>query len=127
MVKCSTCDFENPDDNTYCIRCGSKIIKHEKTSADVKTLEVSIILAIFLPGISYFYLKQWRRGILFFLVFPIMLFNFAFIAGFYTMTYTLDVFIITVLLIISFSVLYLVQIYDVVKITKLINRGVIEI
>ncbi|WP_455644978.1 hypothetical protein [Methanosphaera sp.] len=119
MIRCPKCDFENYDKTEYCVNCGKNLTNIEQTHTF--KLSISLILAIILPGISYFYLKQTYKGLMFFALFPLLLINFAFIGGEYTICYPISVKMIISLLKIVLVMLYLFQIYDIIKITKKVN------
>ena len=87
---------------------------------------ISILLAIFLPGISYFYIEQWYSGILFLLLIPLIFISYAVIAAFYSTTYNISSEIGVYLVVLTWFVLYIFQIYKVIKLTKLINQGIIR-
>ncbi|OED30534.1 hypothetical protein [Methanosphaera sp. WGK6] len=120
MIRCPNCDFENYDKTKYCVDCGKNLTNIKQTNTF--KLRVSLILAIILPGISYFYLKQIYKGLMFLMLFPLLFFNFLFIGGEYMICYPISINLITLFLEIIFVILYLFQIYDIIKITKKANN-----
>ncbi len=122
MSKCPICSQENSEYNTYCLNCGFKLnnkVKNKKS----KSYETSLILSIVLPGISYFYLEQWYRGFLFYVVCGAFFFVSAVFSVLYDIIYPFDTEIIAIMIIVFYILCYLYQIYDVHRLTKLINLG----
>ena len=131
MIKCPRCGFHNQNNDKYCIYCGFKLISNldnasDKTVIKQKNMVISILLAIFLPGISYFYIEQWYSGILFLLLIPLIFISYSVIAAFYSTTYNISSEIGVYLVMLTWLVLYIFQIYKVIKLTKLINQGIIR-
>lgn len=125
MTKCPICGYENPKENTTCTYCGSSLFNERSNNNPFdkpRNMAVSIILAIFLPGISYFYLKQWYKGLYLILLFPILMFVYPFVGGMYISIYPISISLITGLLLITYLLLYLLQIYDIIQQTKILNN-----
>ncbi len=122
MAKCPICSQENSDYNTFCLNCGFRLNTTNRKRKS-KSHEASLILSIFLPGISYFYLEQWYRGLLFFVSIFGFFFATSIFAILYDGIYNLDDLVITYMLIVFYAGLYIYQIYDIHRITKLINVG----
>ena len=106
MVKCIYCNFENPDEYTYCIHCSKRLefsnvdnfkFNHSITQEDNlsnntlkqlyhKFLEekynerkvIAILFSSFICGMGCFYIKDIKKGCLFFFG-EIFLFIFAFL------------------------------------------------
>ncbi len=137
MLRCSNCGFKNDENCKYCQNCGLSLIKDNTENLDRndvknnkdkfkqknKKIEISALLAIFLPGISYFYLEQWYRGILFFLFFPILFFYMAIKAAVYTMVYPISINETAYIIVIISLIVYVIQIYDIIQLTRKINNG----
>lgn len=110
-MKCQLCGYENPDENDICRFCGSILSQnHNKTS---KSMKLAMILSLIFPGFSYFYLKQWHKGILFFLLIPIFFILYALISLCYNMICYIDASFVALLLLITYFLLYVLQVYDI--------------
>lgn len=120
MNICPICGCENSDENINCSACGSKLVSVSSDSEYTKLIQsknsnLAIILSVILPGFSYFYLKQWYKGILFFLLFPLLFVFYSLIYAFYRQIGPLKVDYVALLLMITYFVLYVLQIIDIIK------------
>ena len=122
MTKCPHCGCENDINNVICLNCGSYL---EISTIKNKNVGLSLFLAAVLPGIAYFYLEQYYRGILYFSLLFSVIFSLALFTAFYGPNRIIEeIYINSVFS--SFICLYILQIYDVIKRTKLINDGIIR-
>lgn len=130
MMQCLKCGSNIEDQSNFCPYCGCNLTTNMQESSYFvikhKSREVSLLLALFLPGFSYFYLGLFKRGILYFLSFVIILFILPIKAGFYGNIVMVNSQVLLVILSIFSLCIYLYQIYDVIQKTKYINSGLIR-
>ncbi len=121
MIKCPVCGYENKNNNV-CVNCEFNLKSHSETNEKYgsRNIILSIILSMFLPGISYFYLRQWYRGFLFILLYPVLLFNFSMVGALYDSIFTLE--FTSIVLLTLYILMYIIQIIDVIKITQQLNK-----
>lgn len=125
MVKCLNCGETSENDANYCSYCGSNITSdiNYNISRKQKNQDVSLLLAIILPGISYFYLGLWKRGILYYSSFILIFIVVAVKAGFYNNIELINTQVLLLTILIFFLLVYVYQIFDVVRKTMMINNS----
>lgn len=132
MVRCLRCATECADHIRYCPICGNDLTSNnshiQKTyQRKSKRLEVALLLSIFLPGISYFYLELWYRGVLFYLSYILFFLVLGIKSGFYyTYNHTLNADYISMLILIVYFLVYVFQVIDIIRRTNMINEGKIR-
>jgi len=130
MKKCLKCGSNVEDENRFCQYCGYELTDDINGFPNIickeKRMEISVLLAIFLPGISYFYLGLFKRGILYLLSFMILFLVLAIKSGFYTNIAQINTQILAIVYIIVCLCIYAYQIMDVVEKTKMINNKYIR-
>lgn len=134
MIRCLRCGTNCDDNLRYCPNCGNDLTAsgfagdiqsdyHRKN----KRLEIALLLSIFLPGISYFYLELWYRGILFYLSYVLFFLILGIKSGFYyTYGNNLNVDYISMLILFIYLLVYVFQVIDVIKRTNMINNAQIR-
>ena len=113
-MKCNVCGCENNNTNTTCIKCGNNLtnqVNNMNSTTQHKIKIIPLILSIILPGISYLYLRQYLRALVFLLVFPLIFFSFAFMIP-------SRVSLAAYMIIIIIALVYIYQIIDCYKIAS---------
>ena len=130
MKKCLKCGSNIEDESRFCQYCGYELTADFNEFPNIickeKRMEISLLLAIFLPGISYFYLGLFKRGILYLLSFMILFLVLAIKSGFYTNISQINTQVLAILYIIVGLCIYVYQIIDVIEKTKMINNKYIR-
>ncbi|MBQ6443362.1 MAG: hypothetical protein IJJ11_01635 [Methanosphaera sp.] len=134
MIRCLRCATNCDDDLKYCPNCGNNLMTNNSANniqsnyqIKNKRLEIALLLSIFLPGISYFYLELWYRGILFYLSYVLFFIILGIKSGFYyTYGNTLNVNHISMLILFIYLLVYVFQVIDVIKRTNMINNAQIR-
>lgn len=122
-MKCNICGCENDNRNITCIKCGNNLTNNMNSTNMNSTTTHKIrifplILSIILPGISYLYLRQYTRALLFLLVFPLIFFTIAIILSFYTTMIPSRVSLAAYIIILVVALAYIYQIVDCYKIAS---------
>lgn len=134
MIRCLRCSTDCDDNLSYCPNCGNNLMTNNLTNViqenyhvKNKRLEIALLLSIFLPGISYFYLELWYRGVLFYLSYILFFLILGIKSGFYyTYGNNLNVNYISMLILGIYLLVYIFQVIDVIKRTNMINEGQIR-
>ncbi|MDO5825830.1 MAG: zinc ribbon domain-containing protein [Methanosphaera sp.] len=131
MHRCLRCSTQCDDNVRYCPNCGSNLAIDDMKSTvqrqyrtKIKRLEIALLLSIFLPGISYFYLELWYRGVLFYLSYVIFFLVLGLKSGLYqSYAHNVNSTHIAMLIIAIYFLIYVFQVIDVIKRTNMINEG----